>query len=443
MNRTPQTDRRRFLKAAGATVALPIFESLLSRSAFAAAKDVIAPQRYAFVYFPNGCNVSQWRPESSGNDYQLSPSLEPLAELKEHFQVLTGFEHENATAGRDGGGDHARANATFLTGMRAKKTGGADIKLGISVDQVLANHIGHETFLPSLEVSCDSARNSGSCDSGYACAYQFNLSWRNATTPVSPEARPRLVFERMFGGGGGGDLLRREQKRSVLDFLADDARRLNRRMGNNDRKKMAEYLEGVRSVEQRIERAEKFAERNRPDMEVPEEIPEHYSDHIRLMYDMMVLAYQTDATRVASFLLAHDGSNRSFPEVGVDDGHHNLSHHGNNKDKLAKIAKIDKFYVEQFAYFLRKLKETTDANGESLLHNSTIIYGGGIEDPNRHRHNNLPIIMAGHGGGKLTTGRHLRLDHDVPLSNLYMNILQNAGIESQNFGDSNGVWTDI
>jgi hypothetical protein len=247
----------------------------------------------------------------------------------------------------------------------------------------------------------------------------------------------------MFGDGGVGGLLRREQKKSVLDFVADDARRLNRRMGHNDRKKMDEYLQGVRSVEQRIERAEQFAQRNRPDMEVPEEIPESYADHIRLMYDMMVIAYQTDATRVASFLLAHDGSNRSFPEVGVDDGHHNLSHHGNDQEKLAKIAKIDRFYAEQFAYFLRKLKATQDANGESILQNATIIYGGGIEDPNRHRHDNLPIILAGHGGGKLTTGRHLRLENDIPLSNLYVNILNNAGVEAKNFGDSNGVWNNI
>ena len=439
--------RRHFLRGVGAAIALPCLPSLMGKAAAQLeAVGGLAPIRSAFVYAPNGVNVDTWKPTGVGTGYELSPTLQPLAELKEHFQVFSGFKHDNAEAGPDGGGDHARANATFLTGLRAKKTGGADIRIGVSVDQVIANQVGPETLLPSLELSCDDGRKSGSCDSGYACAYQFNLSWKDERTPMSPISVPRRAFERMFGSvdkDGKATMARRAEHRSILDFVSEDAKQLGRQMGLNDRHKVAEYLDGIRSIEKRIERIEKLGASQLPNIEIPKGKPKEYGDHIRLMYDMMVLAFQTDLTRVSTFLLAHDGSNRSFREIGVSEGHHTLSHHRRDKDKLAKIAKIDRFYCEQFSYFLRRLAETKDVDGNSLLHNSMIVYGGGISDADRHDHDKLPILLAGHAGGSLQPGRHVDLGDDIPLSNLYVELINRAGGSAQSFGDSNGVWADV
>ena len=441
------SSRRHFLRGAGAAIALPCLPSLVRDVAAQASQDsVTAPLRTAFVYAPNGVNVESWNPKGVGTEYELSPTLQPLAGLKKHFQVFSGFKHDNAEAGPDGGGDHARANATFLTGLRAKKTGGADIRIGVSVDQVIAKHVGNRTLLPSLELSCDDGRKSGSCDSGYACAYQFNLSWKDERTPMSPISVPRQAFERMFGSvdkDGKASAARQAEKKSILDFISEDAKSLGRKMGRNDRRKLAEYLEGVRSVERRIERIEKLGVRQPPKIQVPKGKPNSYREHIRLMYDMMLLAFQTDLTRVSTFLLAHDGSNRSFNEIGVSEGHHSLSHHRRDKEKLAKIAKIDKFYTEQFSYFLQRMHDTQDVDGNSLLHNSMIVYGGGISDPDRHDHDKLPVIMAGHAKGTLNPGRHVDLGADVPLSNLFVEMINRAGGKSDSFGDSNGTWTDV
>ena len=394
----------------------------------------------AFIYSPNGKNMERWHPAGLGGNYKLSPTLQPLASLKSEFQVLSGLDHKNATAGGDGGGDHARANATFLTGMRAKKTSGADIKLGISVDQVAAQRIGSETRLPSLELSCDKSRQSGRCDSGYACAYQYNIAWKDDKVPMPPEADPRLVFERLFGGSTEGvpnkeeRLRHARQQKSILDFVMEDAKRLHRQLGRNDQQKLDEYLSAVRESEQRIESAEKFAAQQ-PDIAKPEGIPGDYKSHIRILYDLMALAFQSDTTRIATYMMAHDGSNRSFREIGVPDGHHNISHHGNNKEKLAKI---DRFYVEQFGYFINKLKGLKDADGSSVLDNSMIVYGCGIADGNRHSHHDLPILLAGGGGGKLQPGRHLDFKGEVPLSNLYVAMLDKMGLKVDKHGDSTG-----
>jgi hypothetical protein len=448
-------NRRAFLRGLGISLALPAFESLLPVRSLAAAGQPApattpagAPLRMAFLYVPNGVNTQRWRPVGEGSGYQLSPTLEPLAPFKQDFQVFSGLEQRNGTSGGDGAGDHARANASILTGARPKKTAGADIRLGISVDQFAAQRVGYLTRFPSLELSCDGVRKSGVCDSGYSCAYQFNLSWRSETQPVAPESNPRLVFERLFGGSDAAEreksfALRQHRQKSILDFVYADARTLHRQLGRNDQQKLDEYLTGVREIEQRIQHAEKFGPLPDPGVPAPPGIPPTYQEHLRLMMDMLVLAFQTDSTRIATFLLAHDGSNRSFREVGVSEGHHYLSHHQDDPEKLAKIAKIDLFYTQQFAYFLGKMKNTRDATGEPLLKNSMIVYCSGLFDGNRHQHNNLPVVLAGHAGGAFHPGRHVKFPSDVPMNNLYVNMLHQMGVKTERFGDSTGMLKEV
>lgn len=451
-----QVNRRNFLRGMGVCLTLPALESLMPARALAAAKSeplvattaTGAPLRTAFLYIPNGVNYDLWKPQGAGKDYQLNETHQVLAPLKEHFQIFSGFEHKNGWAGGDGPGDHARANATILTGARPKKTAGSDIRLGVSIDQVIAQHVKNETRFSSLELSCDGVRKSGSCDSGYSCAYQFNLSWRSETTPMAPESNPRHVFERFFGAGTGAEREKnyRERiarQRSVLDFIADDARKLSSSLGRNDQHKLDEYLTGVREMERRIELAEKPVELPESEFEIPAGVPADYAEHIRLMCDMLVLAFQTDSTRVATFLMAHDGSNRSFKEIGVSEGHHYLSHHQSDAEKLEKIARIDRFYADQFAYFLHKLQQTKDVDGRTLLDNSMIVYCAGLCDGNRHNHDNLPVILAGHGGGALTTGRHVDLGEKTPMTNLFVRMLDTLNVPVDQFGDSTGSLATI
>ncbi len=317
-----------------------------------------------------------------------------------------------ANAGADGGGDHARANGSFLTGVRLKKSA-TEIHDGVSIDQVIARQVGHLTRFPSLELSCDAGHSSGVCDSGYSCAYLYNLAWSSANTPVTPEANPRQVFERLFGTGAPGERVanaqrRRQEQRSILDFVMEDARSMQQRLGTRDQDKLDQYLTGIRELETRIQKNERFGNVKDPMVATPDGIPTDYGQHMALMYDIMLLAFQTDSTRVATMLLSHDGSNRSFADIGVPEGHHDLSHHQNNADKVAKVAAIDLWYVQQFAKFLDKLAATKDVDGNSLLHNTMIVYGGGNADGNRHTHINLPIILAGGGGGTLTPGRYVK-----------------------------------
>ncbi|MEM9015624.1 MAG: DUF1552 domain-containing protein [Verrucomicrobiota bacterium] len=442
-------NRRNFLRGIGAGIALPTFETFLPSklSANEAVRMGVTesgmPLRTAFLYKPNGVNVSKWVCEGTGRDYKLNETHQPYAKFKEDFHLITRLEHENGTSGGDGGGDHARANASFLTGVRPRKTAGADIKLGVSVDQVIANHLSDQTRFSSLELSCDGVRKSGVCDSGYSCAYQFNLSWRSDTTPMTPESNPRHVFERLFGAGSAAErqqsfAARNEQQRSILDFVMEDARALNKQLGRNDQLKLDEYMTGVREIERRIEKSEKFGLPDAPEMEMPDGVPGSFQEHVRLMMDMLVLAFETDSTRVASFLLSHDGSNRSFKEIGVPDGHHTISHHRNDPVALAKLAKIDLFYSEQFAYFLQQMKSRKDADGKSLLHNSQVVWGGGLADPDRHRHNELPVIVAGQGGGTIKTGLHTDVGVDTPMSNLFLDMIHRVGIKEERFGDSTG-----
>jgi hypothetical protein len=444
--------RRHFLRGLGASVALPAFPSLvpqwtqaaeLSAAAGAAAAVTGMPRRMMFVTIPNGVHQDNWWPSGEGKSFGLAPTMEPLAAVKEQIQVIAGLDHINATAGPDGAGDHARASATLLTGCRAKKTAGSDIYVGPSVDQIAAQHIGHLTRFPSLELTCDAVRNSGSCDSGYACAYQFNISWRTATTPVPPEPNPRLVFERMFGEGSREERARslarrQERERSILDFIRDDARALAQRLDAKDNRKLDEYLTSVREIEARIARLERFGDLPNPNVTTPEGVPEQFEAHMELMYDMVALAFETDMTRIATLILAHDGSNRSFPMIDINRGHHDLSHHQGNEDNLKQIAKIDHHYVTYFAKFLEKLSALKDADGNSVLHNSMIVYAGGNADGNAHSHDNLPVILAGAGGGMLHPGRFHEIS-SMPMANMYIEMLENMGVTGiTNFGDSDG-----
>ncbi|MBN8249929.1 MAG: DUF1552 domain-containing protein, partial [Verrucomicrobia bacterium] len=347
-----------------------------------------------------------------------------------------------AYAGKGGGGDHARANGTFLTGVRMRKSA-TDIRAGISIDQVLARTVGAQTRFPSLELTCDHSRKAGACDSGYACAYQYNISWSSESTPMTPEGNPRQVFERLFGAGAPSERaasLRRRQaaQRSVLDFVLEDARAMQRRVDARDGEKLDQYLTGVREVERRIEHAERFGEVRDPGGDAPSGVPASHAEHLRIMYDMLLLAFQSDSTRVATLLLAHDGSNRSFGEIGISEGHHDLSHHQNRPEMVAKVASIDRWYVTQFAGFLERLKAVRDTDGRSLLENSMIVYGGGNADGNRHTHSNLPILLAGSGGGALTPGRYVKFG-GRPAADLFLSLADRQGVAGlERFGDSRG-----
>jgi hypothetical protein len=403
-----------------------------------------APLRTAFIYVPNGAIPETWWPAGEpGGAFALSSTLEPLAEMKDHVQVLGGLECRAADPGPDGGGDHARAGGSFLTGMRTRKSQ-SNLHTGVSIDQVIAGQVGHLTPLRSLELSCDAAHRTGSCDNGYACAYSYNLSWRTPETPVPAEVNPRLVFERMFGFGaaGGGNLTlqqRAAQQKSVLDFVLDDARAVDRSLAAADRAKLDGYLTNLREIERRIEKSESRPKPNLgPGAKVPAGMPDDYQEHVRLMFDMMVLAFQTDQTRVATLMLAYEGSNRPMPFLGIAEGHHELSHHNNKADKVDKVKKIDRWYVQQFAEFLRKLDAVRDVDGHSLLHNSMVLYGSGISDGNKHWHTNLPVLLAGSGGGSLTPGRHVRAK-ETPITNLYLSLADRMGCRNlKSHGDSTG-----
>jgi len=404
------------------------------------------PLRMGFTYIPNGVIMDQWRPKEIGKLSELPTSLKPLQDHTEDFQVMSGLDHTKAYANGDGAGDHARANATFLTGCQAKKTAGKDIKVGVSVDQIAADAIGNRTKLRSLELSCDGVRKSGKCDSGYSCAYQYNLSWKTESMPMVPESNPRLVFERLFGNSSSSldrkaQLKRRALNKSILDFALDSARGFNSRLSKMDQEKLDEYFSSLRELEQRIEREEKNWDQL-PSIKTPEGIPDNYREHLKIMFDMMVLAFQSDSTRISSFLLAHDGSNRSFRDIGVPEGHHSLSHHKNDPEKIKKLAKIDQFYSEQFALFLHKLSTTKEVDGSRLLDHCMIVFGGGISDGNRHRHSDLPVLLAGGQAHGLTNGRHIDYG-GVPMTNLYLGILDRAGVKASQVGDSTGTLTNL
>jgi hypothetical protein len=447
-------NRRTFLRGLGAAIALPAFHSLGQGSLLAANSGAPAglartatgaPLRTAYLYFPNGAIPSAWWPEKAGKDYQFSETLQSLEPVRDSIQIMGGLDNVSANPGADGGGDHARGGGTFLTNVRLNKSS-TELRAGKSIDQVMADEIGHLTRLPSLELSCESDRRSGECDSGYSCAYQYNISWKSATTPMASEANPRLVFERLFGVGGPSQRqanlkLRRAKQKSVLDFVMDDAKQMQKRLQRTDRMKLDEFCTSVREIEQRIELAERHGD-PQTDARTPEGVPESYAEHMQMMFDLMILAFQTDSTRVATFCLAHDGSNRSFSEIGVVEGHHELSHHQNKQEKIDKVKTIDRWYVQQLSKFLQRMEQAKDEDGNSLLHNSMIMFGSGNADGNRHTHVNLPIVMAGNGGGDMSTGRFVDYG-DTPLANMHLTMAKRMGVKDlKRFGDSTGIITD-
>jgi hypothetical protein len=452
--RPANLSRRRFLRGLGVCVALPAFESFHALGELAApdagtigaAAARTAPVRMAFVYVPNGIIPSGWWPEGDGgSDFQLSSTLQPLEKVKDHLQVISGLEDISANAGADGGGDHARAGGTFLTGVRIKKTSGSDIHAGISIDQVVAQQIGDQTRFSSLELSCDSVRKAGDCDSGYSCAYAYNLAWKSPNQPVTPETNPRLAFERLFGAGSPNERTanlkqRQMEQQSILDYVLDDARAVQKKLGGRDKEKLDQYLTSVRELEMRIQKAERMPAAN-PAVEAPSGIPAEFGEHIQLMFDTILLAFQTDSTRIATMVMAAEGSNRTFSEIGISQGHHNLSHHRNDPDTIEKVKQIDLWYARQLGKFLEKMNSTRDVDGNSLLRNSMIVYGSGNADGNRHTHTNLPILLAGAGGGTLQTGRYVKAG-PTPLTNLFLSMADRMGAKGiERHGDSTGRLT--
>ena len=434
--------RRTVLRGLGASLALPLLDGMVP--AYAALRKTAANpvRRLGVCYVPNGMEMRAWTPGGEGRELELSQILQPLAPFRGQTNVLTGLADKVAVPRPgEGIGDHARASATFLTGVHVKKTEGADIRAGVSMDQIAARQLGAETQLASLELGVDSVETLGACDAGYSCAYTNTIAWRTATTPLPMENDPRAVFERLFGSTDSTDvaarLARIRQDRSVLDYVGDRVAGLQQTLGPGDRTKLDQYFDAVRDVERRIQMAEEQSDREIPLFEQPAGIPDTFAAHSRLMFDLLGLAYQTDMTRVGTFMLSREVSGRAYPEIGVPDSHHGCSHHQNDPAKLEKLAKINTFHMQQFAYFLDKLQSTPDGDG-TLLDHSMLIYGSGISDGNIHFHMDLPVVMVGGGGGTLKGGRHLRYTDDTPLTNLYVSVLGKLGIPVEQFGDSTG-----
>lgn len=426
--------RRTFLRGLGTTLALPLLDAMIPAATAWARTPARPVPRLGFVFMPMGCDQSRWTPPGD-TLAQLSPILESLAPVREQVTVISNLELQNAYPG-----SHATSNSAFLSAAKAKLTESTDYFLGTTVDQVAAKQIGRETQLPSLELAMDLLQVVGQCDNGYACAYQNNLSWSSPTTPLPAEAHPRIVFESLFGEGGSPAERRSalRKKASLLDSFNADIRRLQRDLGAGDRARVGEYLETVREVERRIQKAERDAVQNPlRDLDRPVGVPVAYADHVRLMFDLQVLAMQGDVTRVITFQLARETSNRTYPEIGVADPHHPLSHHGNDPEKIARMAKINAFHVSLFAEFLGKLKATSDGEG-SLLDHSLLLYGSGIGNPNIHDHTNLPILVAGGGATGLKGNRHLRHSRPTPLANLHLTLLDRVGVRLDRFADSQG-----
>jgi len=435
--------RRTILRGIGAMVALPALDAMTPALAAAAGRRAAkAPLRMGFAYVPNGVTMEAWTPGAMGTGFEMSRILKPLAPLKDRMLVLSGLEHNNGNALGDGAGDHARAGAVFLTGVHCKKTSGADIKNGISVDQIAANQIGSATRLGSIELGCEDTRIVGNCDSGYSCAYTNSMAWRSETTPMPPETNPRAVFERLFGTDADLDPATRAQRlrsrRSVLDLVTERSQALRNDLGGSDRRKLDEYFTAVREVEQRIARAESDDAEFRPDIEKPSGIPTTFEEHVNLMFDLQALAWQADITRIATMMIAREGSTRTYPEIGVSDPHHPLTHHRNNAEWIEKVTQINEFHMRLFARFIEKLRTTPDGDG-TLLDHSMIVYGSGIADGNRHTHLDLPVLLVGNGGGALSPGRHIRYPKETPMTNLYMTMLDRMGVRPESIGDSTGM----
>jgi len=427
--------RRTFLRGMGVSVALPLLDAMVPAMTAEAATPAHPVRRLGFVYMPMGADLKRWTPPGGERLGELSPSLGSLEPFRDHLTVITNMELQNAYPGT-----HATSNAAFLSAAKAKWTESTDYHLGTTVDQIAAKRMGQQTRLPSLELAMDLMETVGQCDNGYACVYQNNLSWSSPTTPLPAEAHPRIVFERLFGEGGTPEQRRAALRRraSLVDWVRDDLSRLERELGANDRTKLDQYLSSVREVERRIQKAEAETAGDRlPDLDRPMGVPADYADHARLMFDLQALAFQGDVTRVITFQLARETSNRTYPEIGVPDPHHPLTHHGGDQEKIDKMAKINAFHVSLFAYYLEKLKVIPEGGG-NLLDHSLILYGSGMGNPNVHDHTDLPVLVAGGGAGRVKGGRHIQYAEPAPLANLHLTLLEKAGVRLDSFADSTG-----
>lgn len=432
-------NRRTFLRGAGAAMALPLLDAMVPAMTALAATPAKPVRRLGFVYMPMGAPMAQWTPKQLGELTELSPSLQSLTPYLKQLTVISNLELKNAYSP----GNHATANSAFLSAAKAKMTEGADYELATTVDQIAAQQIGKETPLPSLELAMDLLTTVGACDNGFACVYQNNLSWSSPTSPLPAEAHPRMVFERLFGDGGSAKDRMAELRRnaSILDWVMSDVAALQKKLGPGDQAKVTEYLDTVREVERRIQKAEKqTADSQLPDLDRPTGVPASYGDHAKLMFDLQVLAMQGDVTRVLTFQLAREASTRTYPECGVNDPHHPLSHHSNDPEKLVKLAQINAYHVSLFAYFLGKLQATKDGDG-TLLDHSLYLYGSGMGNSDVHDHVDLPIVVAGGGAGKLKGARHIRYKEPTPLANLHLTLLEKMGVKMEAFADSKG-WVD-
>jgi hypothetical protein len=434
-------DRRTVLRSMGAALALPFLDAMAP--AFAQLRGNQAkPVRLGFVYVPNGIIASAWNPSGEGAGFEFNTTMKALEPFREHTLVLSGLAQIKGRSFGDGGGDHARAGATWLTGVHPKKTEGADLHAEISADQVAARQLGNQTQFASLEIGVEAPSLAGGCDSGYSCAYTNTVSWRSPTTPNPMEVNPRVLFERLFGDGDSTDAASRlegfREQRSILDFVTGSVNRLETKLGPGDRRKLAEYLDAIRDIERRIQKAEEQnASMTMPAMERPASAPEDFVSHARLMMDLMVIAYQADLTRVATLMLARESSNRSYREIGIADGHHNCTHHQGDPEKIGKTIRINTHHVEQLAYLVNRMKSTPDGDG-TLLDHSMLLYGSSLSDGNQHTHIDLPVAVVGGGCGKLKGGRHLRYASETPLNNLLLAMLDKAGVPTETLGDSTG-----
>lgn len=427
--------RRTFIHGVGASFSLPLLDAMVPAATASTQISAINAKRLGYIFMPMGCDQSRWTPKSEKTLDELSPILKSLASVKDQTTVLTNMELRPAYPG-----SHATSNSSFLSAAQAKVTESTDYYLGTTADQVAAKQIGQKTQLPSLELAMDLLQTVGQCDNGYACVYQNNLSWSSPTTPLPAEAHPRLVFENLFGEGGSPEERRASllKRASLLDSILEDMKRLQKGLGAADRARVADYLESVREVERRIQQAESDTrDKPLPDLDRPMGVPASYAEHARLMFDLQLLAFQGDITRITTFQIARETSNRSYPEIGIPEAHHPLSHHGNNAEKIEKMSKINTFHVSLFAEYLEKLSNTPEGNG-SLLDNSLLLYGSGIGNPNVHDHTNLPIIVAGGSSSGMKGNRHIRYEKPVPLANLHLSLLDKVGVKLDEFGDSTG-----
>jgi hypothetical protein len=427
------------LRGLGTAVALPLLDAMLP--GVAQAGGAAPPRRIAFLYTPNGAYMPYWMPTKEGSDFELPPCLEPMAEHRKDLLVFGGLTCDKARPNGDGAGDHARASGSFLTGAQVRKTAGADFQAGLSADQLAAKQLGDRTRLPSLELAIEKYRGAGNCDSGYSCVYEHTLSWKGANTPLPPEVNPKQMFNRLFADRPNDPeaIARAELRASVLDSVREDAKDLSGKLGGRDKQKLDQYLTGVRELEQRIARAEALTPAVLPDdVSRPEGVPADLTEHIRLLCDLMVLAFQTDSTRICSFMLGREGSEQKYRMVGVNEGHHSISHHMRKQANLDKLKAINTYLVSQFAYLTGKLKAVREGDG-TLLDNCMIAFGSAIADPNRHAHHDLPVLLVGHGGGTIKPGRYVRYKDETPLNNLWLAMLERFGAKADKLGDSTGA----